>query len=123
MTDTWAVHMIVPEHVDMDEAGTTVAVDVREDQTILSAARASGVWLPADCQQGWCTTCAARLIEGEVDQSSARRYYEEDEEAGFILTCTAKPRSDLRIEVGAMRELLEERAEHDLPPGRSKLNT
>ncbi|WP_368085857.1 2Fe-2S iron-sulfur cluster-binding protein [Haladaptatus paucihalophilus] len=33
---------------------------------ILAAARCEGVWLPADCQQGWCTTCAGRVVDGEV---------------------------------------------------------
>lgn len=49
---------------------------------------------PADCQQGWCTTCAAELPDGEVDQSLARRYFDADEEPGLILTCVARPRSD-----------------------------
>ena len=123
MTKTWTVSISVPEGLDLDEAGTTIELEVPEDQTILYAARANGVWLPADCQQGWCTTCAAKLLEGEVDQSTARRYYDVDEEAGFILPCTAKPRSDLKLEAGKMQEILELRAEHDLPPGNSKLNT
>jgi ferredoxin len=120
---TWTVTIVVPADADVEQAGETVTVAVDEDQYVLAAAREAGLWLPADCQQGWCTTCAAKLIEGEVEQRNARRYYDVDESAGYVLPCVAKPRSDLTVEVGKMRELLELRAEHDLPPGNSKIDT
>ncbi len=121
MTETYTVEIEVPEDVDSDHAGETVTVDVGADEYVLPAAREAGLWLEADCQQGWCTRCAARLLEGDVDQSDARRYYEVDEEADFVLTCTAKPLSDLRLRAFRYDEILEHRAAHDLPPGRSKL--
>lgn len=117
---THTVEIVVPEDADLPEAGETVEITVDESETILGVARASGVWLPADCQQGWCTTCAARLEEGEVDQLTARRYYAVDEERDFVLTCTAKPRSDLRIVACQHDAILDHRAAHDLPPGSSK---
>lgn len=120
---TWTVELVVPEGMDLDAAGETVTLEVDEDETVLAAARRNGVWLPADCQQGWCTTCAAKLLDGEIDQSLARRYYEEDVTADFVLPCTLKPRSDLRLRVGVLQEMLEHRADHDLPPGRSKLDS
>ena len=47
-----------------------------------------------------------RVLEGTLDHSDARRYYPEDERAGFALICTAKPCSHLRLrthQTGAMR--------------------
>lgn len=117
---SYTVAIEVPEDAEVEEAGETVEIEVMESEYVLAAARSAGLWLPADCQQGWCTTCAAELLEGEVDQSDARRYYEVDEEAGMILPCTAKPESDLRIRAFRYDEMLDHRAEHDLPPGRSK---
>jgi len=116
----YTVAIEVPEDCDIEQAGETVEIEVPETEYVLSAARSEGVWLPADCQQGWCTTCAAELVEGEVDQSDAKRYYDEDEEAGLILPCTAKPESDLRIRACQYDAMLDHRAEHDKPPGRSK---
>jgi ferredoxin len=118
---TWTVTIRVPDDSSLDTAGETHELRVSEDEYILAAARASGLWLPADCQQGWCITCASKLVEGEIDQSDARRYYEEDREAGFALICTARPRSDVVIEVDAYDELLRQRADNDQPPGNSKL--
>jgi ferredoxin len=118
---SYDVEIVVPEDADSEHAGETAEIEARESEYVLAAARNAGLWLPADCQQGWCTTCAAELLEGEVDQSNAKRYYEVDEEEGMILTCVAKPRSDLRIRSHQEREMLERRAEHDEPPGKSKL--
>ena len=71
---------------------------VAVDQSILDAALRAGLDLPNSCCQGWCLTCASRLISGSVEHPHARRYYPEDAQAGFILVCTAEPRSDCVIE-------------------------
>ena len=121
--ETWTVTIVVPEESSLDGAGETYDLEVSEDETILAAARSAGAWLPADCQQGWCTTCAARLVEGDVIHLNARRYYDEDRDADFILPCTAKPRAETTIVIDQYDAFLEFRAAHDRPPGNSKLDT
>ena len=74
-----------------------VQVEVAEDQYLFDAAAEAGLELPSMCLQGWCTTCAGRVLEGQVDQSEARRIFPQDEQAGFVLLCSAFPRSPLRI--------------------------
>ena len=119
---TWTVEIEIPESSELDEAGETLEFGVDDDEYILSSVRSQGLWLPADCQQGWCITCAARLEEGEVDVSDAKRYYDSDRDAGYVLTCVAKPRSDVTLVVDQYDELLRVRANNDQPPGRSKLD-
>ena len=71
---------------------------VPNDQHIWDAAHAAGIELPSICHQGRCLTCAGRLLEpGEFDASDAVAYFPEDRAEGFILLCTAFPRSDLEI--------------------------
>jgi ferredoxin len=70
-------------------------IECGEGEFIWDAAARLGIMLPAICHQGRCLTCAARLIEGDVDQSAAVSYYPADREAGFVLLCTARPRSNL----------------------------
>jgi ferredoxin len=118
----WTVKIVIPEDADSDDGGETVELTVDPDETILAAARTAGVWLPADCQQGWCTTCVGRVTEGTVAHPHAKRFFEEDDEAGFALLCTAKPRSDLTVITHQYEEFLTHRAEHNRPPGRSKLS-
>jgi ferredoxin len=88
-------------------------VTVQADEHIWDAAFAAQIQLPALCHQGYCLTCAGRLENsgdgkgGEVDQSDSRAYFPEDRQAGFVLLCTGKPRSDLRIrthQAARMRE-------------------
>lgn len=117
---TWNVTLHAPEESDLSFAGETRTIEVPADQSILSAARSAGLWLPADCQQGWCVTCAAKLLEGSVDHSNARRYYDVDEIAGFALLCIGKPRSDVTAVVDQYEAMLDHRASYDLPPGRAK---
>lgn len=68
------------------------------DDFVWNAAARNGIRLPSICHQGRCLTCAGRLLGGgEVDQSRADTYFPQDRDAGFVLLCTAKPGSDLRI--------------------------
>jgi ferredoxin len=82
------------------------SIQVSRDEHIWDAAFANGITLPALCHQGYCLTCAAKLeSNGEVDQSDSLVYLPEDREAGFLLPCTAKPRSDLRIRTHQQKEM------------------
>jgi ferredoxin len=86
-----------------------------EDEFIWNAAARSGVQLPAICHQGRCLTCAARRVEGQYDQSAAASYFSEDRDAGFVLLCTAQPRSDLVLETHQQWEMRAFRKAHGLP--------
>lgn len=75
--------------------GRRARIQVPEGRHILECARDAGVELPSLCEQGWCCTCAVRVLSGRVDQSASRRFYEADRAAGFALICTGSPRSEL----------------------------
>jgi ferredoxin len=98
--------------------GQEVRTEVADDEYLLNAAAAAGLDLPYMCLQGWCTTCAGRVLEGQVDQSEALRVYPEDVAAGFVLLCSAFPRSDLRILTHQKEELRALRRSHGLPAPR-----
>lgn len=91
-------------------------IGVSSDEHIWDAAMAAGVKLPALCHQGRCLTCAGRLLNGgEIDQSDSASYYSQDREAGFVLLCTGKPRSSLRILTNQQEEMREHRRREGLP--------
>jgi ferredoxin len=86
------------------------------DQHLWDAAQMAGISLPAICHQGRCLTCAGQLLEpGEFDSSDARSYYPQDREAGFILLCTAKARSNLRLRTHLQSEMRIHRQKLGLP--------
>ena len=91
-------------------------IPVNEDQHIWDTAWAAGIVLPALCHQGRCLTCAGRLENGgEVDQSDSVSYFPEDRDAGFVLLCTGKPRSALRIRTHQQDAMRAHRREKELP--------
>lgn len=92
-----------------------MTIPVREDEFILAAARRAGLELPSLCEQGWCITCACHLVQGTVDQSASRRYFQADREAGFALICTGRPRSDLRLYPYASEAMRQFRIARHLP--------
>jgi ferredoxin len=92
-----------------------VQIEVGEDQYLLDAAVEAGMDLPYMCLQGWCTTCAGRVLEGQVNQSEARRLFPQDEAAGFVLLCSAYPRSALRVLTHQKDEMRSHRVALGLP--------
>lgn len=71
-------------------------IEVKGDEYILDAAEDEGFDLPYSCREGECVSCSAR-VEGEVDQPRAQAIDEEEMNEGYVLTCIAMPRSDLKI--------------------------
>lgn len=83
--------------VEIQHQGKTHTLQVPEDRQILSAANAAGIDLPSSCNAGVCTTCAAQITEGKVDQTDGMGVSPELQAKGYVLLCIAYPRSDLKI--------------------------
>ncbi|MBS3805834.1 MAG: phenylacetate-CoA oxygenase/reductase subunit PaaK [Oleiphilaceae bacterium] len=64
---------------------------VRNTKSILDAGNDEGADLPFSCKAGVCSTCKAKVVEGEVemDQNFALEDYEVDE--GYVLSCQCYP--------------------------------
>jgi len=69
-------------------------VPVAEDESILDAALRAGMDLPFACKGGMCSTCRAKLVEGEARMEVNYSLEPWETDAGFILTCQARPVSD-----------------------------
>ena len=69
-------------------------VPVAEGEAILDAALRSGVDLPFACKGGMCSTCRAKLVEGKAEMDINYSLEPWELEAGFVLTCQAKPVSE-----------------------------
>ena len=84
--------------VELRNSGVTLTV--KADEPIYKAALNAGVQLPIGCDYGGCITCAAKLIEGSVKQPGASALNKRQSNAGYILLCVARPKSDCVIEDG-----------------------
>lgn len=79
--------------VEIDLDGTTHNIPIDEDQTFLEGIESVGLEVLHSCRAGVCVTCAAKLISGEIDSGFAA-ITDELKDDGYVLTCSAFPRSD-----------------------------
>jgi len=90
-----------PDDAPAAAATVTIMLDGREstftmnsDERVLDAALKVRRELPYACKCGVCSTCRARLIEGEVVMAHNYALEPHEIDAGYVLTCQSSPRSD-----------------------------
>lgn len=98
--------------VEIRHKGTIYTIEVPEDKQILRAAYAAGIDLPSSCNAGVCTTCAAQLLEGTVEQSDGMGLSPELQAEGYALLCVAYARSNLKIETEKEEEVYSRQFAH-----------
>jgi ferredoxin len=102
--------LMTEDEYTVEFARTGETVEVSERQTVLNACIEEGIAHEYSCRVGTCLACVARLVEGEVQQPGARGLSATQSEK-YVLTCMAKPQSDLVLERDAYPPSLETVAE------------
>jgi CDP-4-dehydro-6-deoxyglucose reductase, E3 len=73
---------------------------VEPNQFVLEAGIKQGVVLPYGCKNGACGSCKCKLVSGEIEQGSHQpgALSAKEIEAGMMLTCCAKLKTDIVVE-------------------------
>ncbi|MDP4230952.1 MAG: 2Fe-2S iron-sulfur cluster-binding protein, partial [Bacteroidota bacterium] len=71
--------------------GDEYPTQMLENETVLEAAKRVGLDAPYSCQNGSCSTCRAKLLEGKVHMKVNFALSPKDVASGFILTCQSLP--------------------------------
>jgi len=90
--------MATTYNVEILHQGQTYKIDIPDDRTVLSAAHAAGIDLPISCSSGVCTTCAAYVKSGRLEQVDNIGISPEVQEQGYALLCVSYPRANSVIE-------------------------
>lgn len=75
--------------VVVDDEETTFSMP--QTTTVLEAALDQGLDVPYSCQGGICSSCVARITEGEATMKKNSILVDSEIEEGLILTCQAHP--------------------------------
>ena len=97
-------HTVTIHHRDTQQ---TYIVQVPEDRYILQTAESQGADFPFSCRNGACTSCAVRILAGEVAQPEAMGLSLDLRQQGYALLCVSYPRSDLEVETQEEDEVYE----------------
>ena len=89
------------------QKGTDYTVQVPSDRYILQTAESQAADLPFACRNGACTTCAVRVLSGEIYQPEAMGLSPDLRAQGYALLCVSYPRSDLEVETQDEDEVYE----------------
>ena len=74
--------------------------EVTGRKPLLDELRDQGVDLPYGCKYGGCITCAAKLIDGEVDQRAQVALNNRQIANGYVILCVARAKGDCTFEIG-----------------------
>ncbi|NJK41761.1 MAG: 2Fe-2S iron-sulfur cluster binding domain-containing protein [Acaryochloridaceae cyanobacterium SU_2_1] len=89
------------------QRGQQYQIQVPGDRYILASVEDQGTHLPFACRNGACTTCAVRVLSGELSQPEAMGLSLELQKQGYALLCVSYPRSDLILETQDEDEVYE----------------
>lgn len=89
------------------QTGKTYNFDVPDDNYILHSVEGQGTELPFSCRNGACTTCAVRVLSGDLEQPEAMGLSPELKNKGYALLCVSYARSNLEVETQDEDEVYE----------------
>ena len=77
-----------------------------KDSTIFEAAKKSNIVLEHSCLSSRCRSCVVKVLSGKtINKEEELVLTEEDKNENFVLSCNAKPLSDLELDIEDLGEI------------------
>ena len=90
------------------EDGVTRFIECKPNEVVSDASYRQRINIPLDCRDGVCGTCKSFCESGEYelgDYVPDEAMTEDEEEAGYVLTCQMTPKSDCIIRIPATSDV------------------
>ena len=83
--------------IHLKNQGRSISTTVKEGDYILETFEKEGKLLPYSCRHGCCTTCAVRILSGDIDYKEAMGVSGELRKMGYGLLCVARAFGPLEV--------------------------
>lgn len=87
-------HEIVSSEITVIVDGDEFTFNLDSNESILDAAQNEDIDVPFACKGGVCSTCKAKVEEGEVRMDANYALEPEEIESNYVLTCQSHPVTD-----------------------------
>ena len=78
-----------------------------KDSTIFEAAKKSNIVLEHSCLSSRCRSCVVKVLSGKtINKEEELVLTEEDKNGNFVLSCNAKPLSDIELDIEDLGEII-----------------
>ena len=89
------------------QACRTITYDVPDGEYIFRCFEANGEELPFSCRNGCCTTCAVKVLSGDIDQKDGIGLSQEMRDKGYALLCISRAIGPVELETQNEDEVYE----------------
>ena len=77
-----------------------------KDSTIFEAAKKSNIFLEHSCLSSRCRSCVVKVLSGKtINKEEELVLTKEEKNANFVLSCNAKPTSDIELDIEDLGEI------------------
>lgn len=89
-----AAHKKAKSEITIILDGNSTQFPYDSNESILNVAAQNGIDLPYACKGGVCSTCMAKVLEGEVNMHANYALEPDEIEKNMVLTCQSRPVSE-----------------------------
>ena len=77
--------------------GESCTLTIDRDTSLLDAALVNNLDAPYACKAGVCSTCKAKVLEGDVEMIANHALEDDEVDAGYVLSCQSFPVSSAKV--------------------------